>query len=64
MKEPFFMLQEYKEGDEETEKASKEEYKVGKWIRKNVQVKKTKFLNHNVEYFTSAKGEKLILWHG
>jgi len=45
----------YKEGGEETEKASKEEFKVAKWIRKNVQVKKTKFLNHNVEYFTSAK---------
>jgi translocation protein SEC62 len=50
-------LQEYKEGDEETEKASKEEFKVAKWIRKNVPVKKTKFLNHNVEYFTSAKGK-------
>jgi len=46
---------EYKDGDEQTEKASKEEFKVAKWIRKNVQVKKTKFLNHNVEYFTSAK---------
>lgn len=48
-------FQEYKEGDEETEKASKEEFKIAKWIRKNVPVKKTKFLNHNVEYFTSAK---------
>lgn len=46
---------EHKEGDEEQEKASKDEYKVAKWIRKNVPVKKTKFLNHNVEYFTSAK---------
>jgi len=46
---------EYKDGEEQTEKASKEEFKVAKWIRKNVQVKKTKFLNHNVEYFTSAK---------
>lgn len=54
-KNDIFYLQEYKEGDEETEKASKEEFKVAKWIRKNVQVKKTKFLNHNVEYFTSAK---------
>lgn len=46
---------EYKEGDEQQEKASKDEYKVAKWIRNNVPVKKTKFLNHNVEYFTSAK---------
>ncbi|KAG5676845.1 hypothetical protein PVAND_006652 [Polypedilum vanderplanki] len=46
---------EYKENDDEQEKASKEEYKVAKWIRNNVPVKKTKFLNHNVEYFTSAK---------
>lgn len=48
-------FQEYKEGDEEQEKASKDEYKVAKWIRNNVPVKKTKFLNHNVEYFTSTK---------
>lgn len=46
---------EYKEGEEEKEKPSKDEYKVAKWIRNNVPVKKTKFLNHNVEYFTSAK---------
>ncbi|KAL7039678.1 hypothetical protein ACKWTF_000064 [Chironomus riparius] len=46
---------EYKDGDEEKEKASKDEYKVAKWIRNNVPVKKTKFLNHNVEYFTSTK---------
>lgn len=37
---------------EEPEKPSKEEYSVAKWLRKNVPTKKTKFLNHNVEYFT------------
>jgi translocation protein SEC62 len=43
-------------GDEETmEKPSKEEVKVAKWLRSNVPVKKTKFLNHNVEYFSSIK---------
>ncbi|CRL00802.1 CLUMA_CG014053, isoform A [Clunio marinus] len=46
---------EYKDGDEETEKPNKMEFKVAKWLRKNVQVKKTKFLNHNVEYFASGK---------
>lgn len=49
------MFQEYNENDKETEKPSKNEYAVAKWIRKNVQVKKTKFLNHNVEYFSSSK---------
>ena len=45
--------------DNEVEKASKEEYKVAKWIKSNVPTKKTKFLNHNVEYFS---GEFLNLW--
>lgn len=49
------MFQEYNDGDKESEKPGKNEYTVAKWIRKNVQVKKTKFLNHNVEYFSSSK---------
>lgn len=36
-------------------KPTKDEYGVAKWIRRNVPTKRTKFLNHNVEYFTSAK---------
>lgn len=30
----------------------KDEFKVAKWMKKNLPTKKTKFLNHNVEYFT------------
>ena len=37
------------------EKPSKDEYAVAKWIRDNVPSKKTKFLNHNVEYFTGTR---------
>lgn len=48
------MFQEYNE-NEKDEKPGKQEYAVAKWIRKNVPVKKTKFLNHNVEYFSSSK---------
>ncbi|XP_063228152.1 translocation protein SEC62 [Bacillus rossius redtenbacheri] len=40
---------------EELEKPQKEEYTIAKWLKKNVPTKKTKFLNHNVEYFTAAK---------
>uniref|UniRef100_A0A6M2DKK8 Translocation protein SEC62 n=1 Tax=Xenopsylla cheopis TaxID=163159 RepID=A0A6M2DKK8_XENCH len=40
---------------EEVEKPSKDEYTIAKWLRKNVPTKKTKFINHNVEYFTSSK---------
>lgn len=36
----------------EVEKPAKEEYNIAKWIKKNVPTKKTKFLNHHVEYFT------------
>ncbi|XP_031616897.1 translocation protein SEC62 isoform X2 [Contarinia nasturtii] len=39
----------------EIEKPSKDEYSVAKWIKKNVPTKKTKFLNHHVEYFTATK---------
>ncbi|XP_071446301.1 translocation protein SEC62 [Hetaerina americana] len=37
------------------DKPTKEEYAVAKWVRKNVPKKRTKFLNHNVEYFTACK---------
>uniref|UniRef100_A0A182VMB4 Translocation protein SEC62 n=1 Tax=Anopheles merus TaxID=30066 RepID=A0A182VMB4_ANOME len=40
--------------EQEIEKASKDEYKVAKWLKSNVPTKKTKFLNHNVEYFSGA----------
>ena len=36
----------------ESEKATSEEYAVAKWLKANVPTKKTKFLNHHVEYFT------------
>jgi len=41
--------------DEKPEKADPEEYKVAEWMKKNIPSKKTKFLNHNVEYFTGSK---------
>lgn len=34
------------------DKPTKEEFHIAKWMRKNVPIKRTKFLNHNVEYFT------------
>ncbi|XP_059478257.1 translocation protein SEC62 [Neocloeon triangulifer] len=37
------------------DKPSKTCYTVAKWLRKNVPSKKTKFLSHNVEYFTGSK---------
>lgn len=39
------------------DKPAKEEFQIAKWIRKNVPIKRTKFLNHNVEYFTGKKVE-------
>lgn len=49
----MFDFQEYPEpGDKEVEKPTKEEVKLAKWMKKNLPVKKTKFLNHNVEYFS------------
>lgn len=39
-------------GAEEVDKPQKQEFKIAKWIKNNVATKKTKFLNHNVEYFT------------
>ncbi|XP_017771275.1 PREDICTED: translocation protein SEC62 [Nicrophorus vespilloides] len=47
-----------KEGymDEEiTDKPTKNEYAVAKWMKKNVPIKKIKFLNHMVQYFTASK---------
>lgn len=51
----FHLRQEYTGpggAEEEAEKPVKEEYDIAKWIKKNVPTKKTKFLNHHVEYFT------------
>jgi len=42
-------------GEELVVKPAKEEYAIAKWMRKNVPIKKTKFLNHNVQYFTACK---------
>ncbi|XP_058816063.1 translocation protein SEC62 [Topomyia yanbarensis] len=47
--------------DQEQEKATKEEYKVAKWLKSNVPTKKTKFLNHNVEYFSSGRAVDALL---
>lgn len=49
-------------GPEETsDKPSDDEYKVAKWLKKNVQIKKTKFLNHNVQYFTGSKAVDALM---
>ncbi|KAI8436567.1 hypothetical protein MSG28_010094 [Choristoneura fumiferana] len=45
----------------ESEKPTKEEYAVAKWLKANVPTKKTKFLNHHVEYFTGAKAVDALL---
>uniref|UniRef100_A0A1B6CC81 Translocation protein SEC62 n=1 Tax=Clastoptera arizonana TaxID=38151 RepID=A0A1B6CC81_9HEMI len=47
--------------DEKEEKTSKEEYAVAKWLKQKVPVKRTKFLNHNVEYFTGSKAVDALL---
>ncbi|XP_012258966.2 translocation protein SEC62 [Athalia rosae] len=49
------------ENEEAPEKPSKEEYAVAKWIRNNVPSKKTKFLNHNVQYFTGTRAVDALL---
>ena len=41
------------------DKPPKEEFTIAKWIKSNVPTKKTKFLNHNVEYFTGSSGQWL-----
>lgn len=43
------------------DKPTKDEYKVATWLRRNVPTKRTKFLNHNVEYFSSAKALDALL---
>lgn len=51
----LFYVQEYTGpggAEVEVEKPAKDEYTIAKWIKKNVPTKKTKFLNHHVEYFT------------
>lgn len=49
----FYIFQEYTgPGEQEVEKPSKDEYKIAKWMKKNIKTKKTKFLSHNVEYFS------------
>lgn len=40
------------------DKPSKDEIAVAKWLKRNVPTKKTKFLNHNVEYFTCKNYQK------
>jgi len=43
------------------DEATKEEYAIAKWMRKNVPSKKTKFLSHTVEYFIANKAvDKLM----
>ncbi|XP_039753581.1 translocation protein SEC62 [Pararge aegeria] len=45
----------------ESEKPTSEEYAVAKWLKANVPTKKTKFLNHHVEYFTGTKAVDALL---
>lgn len=47
--------------DQEQDKASKDEYKVAKWLKSNVPTKKTKFLNHNVEYFSAVRAVDALM---
>lgn len=48
-------------GEQEIEKATKDELKVAKWLKSNVPTKKTKFLNHNVEYFSAVRAIDALL---
>lgn len=55
-------MQEYQgPGEQQIERPTKEEIKVAKWMKKNVKTKKTKFLNHNIEYFTASKAIEALL---
>ncbi|XP_013144027.1 PREDICTED: translocation protein SEC62 isoform X2 [Papilio polytes] len=45
----------------DSEKPTSEEYAVAKWLKANVPTKKTKFLNHHVEYFTGTKAVDALL---
>ncbi|XP_011503280.1 PREDICTED: translocation protein SEC62 [Ceratosolen solmsi marchali] len=50
------------DGSTVTDKPSKEEYNIAKWIRSNVRSKKTKFdRNHIVEYFTGTRAVDALL---
>lgn len=48
-------------GEQDIEKATKDELKVAKWLKSNVPTKKTKFLNHNVEYFSAVRAIDALL---
>jgi len=48
-------------GEDVEDKPTKDEYELAKWMRKNVPIKKTKFLNHTVEYFTAARAIDALL---
>ncbi|XP_060521645.1 translocation protein SEC62 [Cylas formicarius] len=48
-------------GQELGNKPTKEEFNIAKWMRKNVPIKKTKFLNHNVEYFTGKRAVDALM---
>lgn len=48
-------------GDRILEKPAKEEFAIAQWMRKNVPIKKTKFLSHNVQYFTASKAIDALL---
>ncbi|XP_016945171.3 translocation protein SEC62 isoform X2 [Drosophila suzukii] len=48
-------------GAQKVDKPSKDEKNVAKWLKKNVKTKKTKFLSHIVEYFTSSKAIDALL---
>ncbi|XP_063698130.1 translocation protein SEC62-like [Culicoides brevitarsis] len=47
--------QEYEVGKPKDEKPTRQELKVARWMKSNVPIKKTKFMNVNVEYFSSGK---------
>ncbi|KAF6210021.1 hypothetical protein GE061_015776 [Apolygus lucorum] len=53
--------EEYSDVEEKPEKPSKDEYNVANWIKNNVPAKKTKFLNHNVQYFTGSKAVEALM---
>ena len=55
------LIQEFLNNDEQLEKPSKDEYTIAKWLKKNVPHKKTKFLYHNVEYFTGVKAVDALM---
>ncbi|KAL1488875.1 hypothetical protein ABEB36_014669 [Hypothenemus hampei] len=48
-------------GEKSVNVPSKEEYSVANWMRKNIPIKRTKFLNHNVEYFTGKRAVDALL---